>query len=664
MAVGIKLTLYVDESGDFETARGEWVVAGLLCRADQQDADLVLAKFFNDQAEAGLSPALADCHLTEIRSNCGIEHANVIRDRIFAGLFSSCHCLSPILVGAVNEGKRRVDEPERTYRTMLLDLLGLVESSLTERGAINSFDVVIATRTRDGLRLTTLEQLDRQVRDTLPGQLEVGLASRGLWHSFETNALRLRLLPAAKSWGLVIADFIANTLYNHTRPEQALYIETLKGHGRLSVFESFGSYEERRARVAERDGDRVSAIGRWASIEGKSSRVDLARKEALGRLWLDLLKLTGTTGPFASLESVLEWLMRRGLGTRALVDAVDRIEDALTRISVSESGALCDRLLYRVRNFRLRNINHLGRCAEADRVIALQLAALERLQDWPEVLPNVLEFGAITIEAAINKLDFATASSRASEHLQRVKEYLAVWELFTNRPNRGSTSRWYVRAASAFVRARTLAMNPVEQHGDADFSSIFAELEGMALHPRGRIRLRCYRILSLLRIGRVQDALVKAEEMLSPDLNDFALTWISRTVGDASFAGIETPLAAPVLEELRQRTQSISTDHPADLLWRERGVLEHFVARDRNACRRCLDRSLEILANQDLDAPIGSWLVGLVLLHRDVLLGSLASVESYFTGPFANECLSLLDGNSAAEADFDLALTIRRHSPY
>lgn len=660
----MNLTLFVDESGDFETARGEWVVAGLLCRTRCRDAEADLSSVFGKQVEAGAIPSLAECHLTSIRSKFGVEHASRIRDLVFAELFSESDSLRPTLVAAINEAKRSVHQPERTYRTMLLDLLGLVESSLGECGSIASFEVVIATRTIDGRRLTTLEQLDGQIRDTLPGQLEVGLASRGLWQSFKDHALKLSLTPATKSWGLVVADFTANTLYNRGRKQEAASIEKLQRAGRLTVFESFGSHEERRARVAERDGDRVAAIGRWASITGKTTRFDIARKEALDRLWRDLLKFAGTTGPFASLESVLEWLMRRRLATQDLLEAVSRIEETLMGIASDEPDSCCDRLLYRLRNFRLLNLNHVGRSAEADHLIELQISTLKRLQEWPEMLPHFLDFGAISIESAINKLDFSLASSRASEHLASVKDYMEVWELLTGRSDHSCKSRWYVRAASAFVRARILASSPTAQQEDPAVSGIFAELEDVALHPNDKVRLQCYRLLSLLRTGRVRDALAEAERINSADLNDFALLWLARTVGDALFADLVTPLAPLVLEKLRERTPLLSGDHPAELLWRERAVLERLVAGNRSACRDCLNRSLEITTARDLQAPIGSWLRGVVQMHRAALLGGRADIDSYFKGPFASECRALLSGTSGTEPAFDLVQMVRRVSPY
>lgn len=661
----MKLTLFVDESGDFVTGKGEWVVAGLLCRADLNDADRTLTAVFNKLANAGTLPFLQDCHLNEIRKQHGVNHANAIRVRLFSELFSSCQTLKPTLVVAINEAKRRVDQPERTYRTMLLDLVGLVEAGLAEADSIESFDVVIATRktTKGGPLMTTLEQLDQQTRDNLPGQIEVGLASRGLWRSFETNSLRLKLQPAAKSWGIAVADFAANTMFNRSRKEAAILIQEQTERGQLSVFESFGSYEERRARVAERDGDRVAAIGRWASIPGDSSRLEDARNQALTRLWRDLIRLTGTTGPFASVESVLEWLMRRRLPTLALLKAVTSVENALARLAEIEPNNSYERLLYRIRNFQLRNINHVGHCVEADRVIALQLSALNSLRAWPEMLPHVLDFSAISIETAINKLDFPTASARASEHMHQVNEYLALWELFTSKSDPNQIPRWYVRAGSAFIRARTLDSKLGIGEEDPEITRIFAELDNMPLHPTDQMRLWCYRILSLSRMGKIQQALKQAEQMLASELDDFGLTWVSHAVSDALLAGIEVPFGTVVLERLRQRVQNQSTEHPADLIWREQAILEEFIAHDRRVSRDCFDRSLDALRAQDLQAPIGSWLRGMVLIHRDILSGSLEPFESYFTGGFAPECMRLV-GSDNLGSGLDLLRLARRTSPY
>ena len=629
-----------------------------------RDANAALGRFLDAEVANGAVPDLIDCHLTEIRSKCGVEYANALRDRIFDGLFSSCISLRPTLVAAVNEAKRRVDQPERTYRTMLLDLLALVEAGLGDSEVISTLDIVVATRTKNGRRLTTLADITEQLRDTLPSQVEVGLASRGILQAFRSNALRLELSSASTLWGLVVADFIANTLYNRSHPEHERAIEALKREGKLSVFESFGGYEERRARVAERDGDRVAAIGRWAAMSGDGQRLAHARTQALVRLWRDLLRDTGTTGPFASLESVLEWLMRRKLGTVELLDAIAAIEDALTEVCSSDVHGLSKRLLYRVRNFRLRNLNHVGRCDQADRLIDLQGDSLPYLQNWPEMLPHVLDFSAIAVESAINKLDFSTALSRASDHLKQVNEYMAVWELLARQSSAKTKSRWYVRAASAFVRAQTLASEISSNPIDLEITALLAELQAMDLHPNERTRIQSYQLLSLLHVGQIGEALFEAQRMLmSTELDEFGLLWISRAVGDSLFSGMPTPLDSVVLAKLRERTSTASIDHPSDLLWRERAVLEYFVANDRKSCRSSLERCMEIIAAQDLQAPIGAWLRGVAAMHRDALLGSLASVESYFLGRFERECHSVLCGKGSIHKPFDSVLLCRRLSP-
>jgi hypothetical protein len=274
-----------------------------------------------------------------------------------------------------------------------------------------------------------------------------------------------------------------------------------------------------------------------------------------------------------------------------------------------------------------------------------------------------LDFGAIIIESAINKLDFSTAAVRASEHMHQVNEYLALWELFTNESDPNQIPRWYVRAGSAFIRARTLDSKLGIEEEDPEITRVFAELENMSLHPTDQMRLWCYRILSLSRMGKIQQALKQAERMLALELDDFGLTWVSHAVSDALLAGIEVPFGPLVLERLRQRVQQQSTDHPADVIWREQAILEEFIAHDRRGSRDCFDRSLDALSAQDLQAPIGSWLRGMVHIHRDIFSGRLEPFESYFTGGFAPECMRLVR-NSDLGSGLGLLRLVRRVSPY
>lgn len=346
------------------------------------------------------------------------------------------------------------------------------------------------------------------------------------------------------------------------------------------------------------------------------------------------------------------------------MDAIASIEDALTEVYSRDAHDSSRRLLYRVRNFRLRNLNHVGRCDQADRLIDLQVDSLPYLQNWPEMLPHVLDFSAIAIESAINKLDFATALSRAFDHLKQVNEYLAVWELLTRESSAKTKSRWYVRAASAFVRVQTLASEISSNQIDPEITALLGELQAMDLHPTDRTRIQSYQLMSLLRVGQIREALFEAQRMLrSTELDEFSLLWISRAVGDSLFSGMPTPLDSAVLAKLRERTSTASIDHPSDLLWRERAVLEYFVAHDRKACRSSFERSLEIMASQDFQAPIGTWLRGVAAIHRDALLGKVASIESYFAGRFERECRSLVCEKGSALKPYDSVLLCRRLSP-
>ena len=186
-------------------------------------------------------------------------------DSLFSSLHNSQYKWN--LVVARNKTKFSLSDPERTYRLMLLDLIALAESTIPDNTKLSGFDIVIATRTdKNGDRMTTLSDLDEDVVAMISNALEAGIASRGMIDFVDSKGLEITTLQANKSWGLIVADFICNVSYNHFSHDESLLLTKLKEVGLLFEFQSFGEYQERRARIAERDGNYIDAIRRWASI--------------------------------------------------------------------------------------------------------------------------------------------------------------------------------------------------------------------------------------------------------------------------------------------------------------------------------------------------------------------------------------------------------------
>lgn len=146
--------------------------------------------------------------------------------------------------------------------------------------------------------MSTRDDLLADVVEQVQDAIESGLAARGLLGRLD--ARHLRIWKASESAGLVIADFVANLAYNRDRAESARLVDALIGADRLRLFQGLGGYAERRARVAERDGDLALAIARWAMIDAERDGAR-HRDAELIRLWRKVLH-QGATGPSATLE--------------------------------------------------------------------------------------------------------------------------------------------------------------------------------------------------------------------------------------------------------------------------------------------------------------------------------------------------------------------------
>jgi len=62
-------TLFIDESGDFENPKGEWIISGVLFSTDFKNCEKYLKSVLNSTpAQYGLD-SIKRFHLTEFRKN-------------------------------------------------------------------------------------------------------------------------------------------------------------------------------------------------------------------------------------------------------------------------------------------------------------------------------------------------------------------------------------------------------------------------------------------------------------------------------------------------------------------------------------------------------------------------------------------------------------------
>ena len=171
-------TLYIDESGDFSSARGQWIISGVLfCEKYENCENILRSKFSTAPNELNLT-SIKDFHLTEFRRNYSHDEAVTMAKKVLHKLDSlpfEYHFLTTI-----NYSKTSLSNREKTYRLMLADLLSLCETVLDENKNIDKLDLIVATRTIDGILQTNISNIQQEIINSLPVAFEVDLATKGM----------------------------------------------------------------------------------------------------------------------------------------------------------------------------------------------------------------------------------------------------------------------------------------------------------------------------------------------------------------------------------------------------------------------------------------------------------------------------------------------------
>lgn len=577
-------TLFVDESGDFDASR-RWIVSGVLCTGKPQAAEKRLATALEVVRRRFHVRSLAELHLTELRKARGHRDAiDIARAVLTAAEDTGIVAGMLVVENARGEG---LADSERTYRLMLLDLLALADAVLPEDRGDAPLQLIVARRQCDGTPMSTREDLLADVVERIEDAVEAGLAARGLLRRLDAH--HVGIWKAADSAGLVIADFIANLAYNrHLHESSALFGELLR-RDRLRLFEGLGGYAERRARIAERDGDLVVALSRWALIDdGPES--DRRRQAALSHLWRRVLD-RGATGPTATMEAVSERLWRQHKDPSAhpvLSRALARLESAL----LDAEGP--PELLYRLRNLMHLVANQMGDLTTAQRLIEAQAAIVDPVATDPGQLHLVLDAQVLRVSTDELRLDFEAVLHHGQAHQALVERYGALWELFDGAPGRAgfTRSRLWLKAQMTLLRGLLLAGSD-ENLREAD--ALLAALPDELAQDSDRARVDCYRLWLQIRKGCHDDALRHAQELLGRRSNVFSIQFAARAAADAVLADPERhrDVAKTLLSILRTESTPHS-GHPSDLIWRDIGVLEHYCGKRRSIVTECFDASLAI----------------------------------------------------------------------
>jgi len=660
----MNFTLYIDESGDFESNRGQWVLSGMLFAESFENCETHLTNKLKIMPKELGVKSMRDFHLTEFRRDFGHDIAVEMARKTISRLDKlpfDYFCLA-----AINNSKSSLSTREKTYRLMLADVLALCDTVIGEHQVITKLDLVVASRTIDGELQTSISNINQEIIKSLPVALEVDLATKGLVELVGKH-INVHMDYANNSWGLICADFLANLNYHNKKSNEKKLLNNLNKKGRYFLFESFGNFEIRKANIAERDSDFILCLFRWIIIRHKE--LDIERSdEAIQRLIFKLFNKRGTSGKDIGFEAVLDRIWREYNSSGKYVELSNILilfETALQRYSQSNKASIVEKYLFRVRNLMLIVDNHLGRTTDALNLSKLQLQAVPLLALNPEHFHMILDFKISEIEIYVNSLDFEQALILSKIYSSLIESYKDVWQLLMENGDIDifDNSRASIKAEMTSIRCEILCSG-IDNEALDDMAESFLALESRLSNHLDLSRYRNYKIMYLIKQNKLKEAVLLAQSCLNEmdkDLvNPFDFFWCLKAINDALLHGKVTNIK--LLENLiRERVTNINLNkkgHPMDLILRELALFEHQMNNRSMALkyiRRC--KNSFDLANSE----IAKWLNALIDVHEDYITGNNKSLAHYLKPLGSNAfALKLLE----QESDSELLFKLRFVSPY
>ena len=657
-------TLYIDESGDFETQRGQWVLSGALFADTYENCEKLLINKLSSVPKQLGCESIKDFHLTEFRQHHGhktaVSMAQTFLDKLNILPFDY-HFLATI-----NYTKSSLSEREKTYRLMVADLLALCETVIPENDIIEHLDLVIATRTIDGERQTWESDVDKDILQSLPKALEVDLATKGMVELIG-NHIQVKLLQANKSWGLVCADFIANLTYNNRNQNEKELFDALRKQNKYSLFESFGGYEVRRANISERDQDYVLSLYRWLVLSIKKKEQENAH-DAIQRLFKKVFVQRGTSGHRTAFEALLERLWRN-YNSPHLYQQLSLIllflEEEL-EVFFLEAQYMQNDILFRIRNFTMMLENHIGDANRLNTLVDKQNNNIEQLASNPEYFNMILDFKTHEIETKINNLELKAAYALSEKYSEMIRNYKECWKLLTEQDELSlfDSSRANIKSEMILIRSSIL-ISGIEHHSlDDNIDDRINDISKLISHPLDISRLNNYKIMYLLRQRKQEEALSFALSLYpsveSELLNYFDLLWFMKTLNDSTLSNKITKFKKyiPIVDFQFSQLDSEKKGHPIDLLWRELALFEFLAKNDKKAALKSIKNSKSSFTLGD--SAIAQWLKIVVNIHDDYFLGKLKNEKEYFSAFEKKEFIEAIDNLD----DMSLIEKVRYLSPY
>jgi len=688
-------TLYIDESGDFgevtpekNTDHRPWILSGVLVPAKLEEAEKSLERVLRPiethyqadlEAYRGKKKSLPVLHLGEIRDHL-LQYDRELAYRTSAAIagevFRALDKLRPRLhYFTVVNGDKTVVPGHRdgTYLAMLPELVAQVEAALGADQWPNRLRIVVAKRGGRNIKADLKYSVDEIMQC-----VAVGLASRGLAGLLQGDRLPIQHEFASDKMGIQVADFVANCVSNENKETIAPLVQRLEQTGRLHKFVAFGTYPERKARIAERDGDYALALRWWMGVASPD-------ESELCECLVRAMRRSGADNMRATLDSLIERLWQEYRDQDHFLELYEqlfRLDRALeTTIAATSQGEKYIPLLFRLRTFHLSISNRLGNAVEAESLMAAQRQMRTQISATPENLPLILRYDLTYLVTLENQLALDDLSRCAENYRNLINQYEICWRAINGviagdgKDNVFFGSRTYLAAETSYWRVQLLkaCLQKPKPEEPQELQTITAQLQGMlinpALHADDYGRIRNLLVLSWLKQKDFVQALALAEAGLSDASDPFHVFIAVKAAVEASLYGDDATLKAcrRILHYLRQRGSQDAFDatrHPYELIWREWGLLEFLIDKSVPRALSCLTESRKRHRNH---SPIYRFLSGLLTLHEEFVKGMpLTPLTTNFQSDDTT-CLSMgrvVENLLSVNSDMNMLQASRYVSPY
>lgn len=616
----VNITIYIDESGDFESSKGNWIISGFICFDNYKNSIKILDNYCKALPQQFGFPSIENFHLTEIRrTNYSLTH------KVATELFQKVLCIPELkgsLISVVNESKTRVSERERTYRLMLLDLIAFAEASVGNMGKIDSLDLIIATRTdMNYQRMTTQNQIEQTIADNLKIGLEEGLISKGLIEINNNKCLSLIMESATKNWGLIVADFISNIIYNRNRTEDRNIIDNLIRTNFLKIFVSCGNFDERRARIATRDKQYTTALSRWLELASTKNNGNVICEiksiifELIGKPNVKLLE--------ATIEGVIERIWRQ-YSEEKKYSNIYKILSPIVEIlrDIIDSGgnkySNLHPITFRLNNILLQCFNHTGNTSGAENLTLQQNTALLKIYDDPGNISMIMDYYLYEIDYLFNDFKLINCFDKSLKYFEFAKNYFDLWEMIKGDPFEYKKSRLYVRAEMNLIKFRLYNSAILNSTEAENILKEIWELKPFIENIKDYHRLLGLEILAHIKSQTPEEILTIWGSFSQEYLNEFDIYIILRAINDTLLkTGAEKVTRfAEIIPVLEVRKSLYKKGHPNDLIMRE-FALYYALNKQKKAAEEYIAKSIEKLNELNNNCHLIEWLKLLTKCHKE-----------------------------------------------